>query len=94
MGRMINPPRAGESIREDILAALDLSVTEAAKQLGVARVARAASSPLSIYLPRPFSLNMRRRPGSSRSENVRRLARDSGSYRYSSGLMAMPFSRQ
>ena len=38
MGRMHNPPHPGESIREDILPALDLSVTEAAKQLGVARV--------------------------------------------------------
>jgi len=35
---MHNPPHPGESIREDILPALDLSVTEAAKQLGVARV--------------------------------------------------------
>ena len=38
MGRMHNPPHPGESIREDILPALDMSVTEAAKQLGVARV--------------------------------------------------------
>ena len=38
MGRMHNPPHPGESIREDILPALDLSVTEAARQLGVARV--------------------------------------------------------
>ncbi len=38
MGRMHNPPHPGESIREDILPALVLSVTEAAKQLGVARV--------------------------------------------------------
>jgi addiction module HigA family antidote len=35
---MFNPPHPGESIREDILPALDLSVTEAAKQLGVSRV--------------------------------------------------------
>ena len=38
MGRMFNPPHPGESIREDILPALNLSVTEAAKQLGVSRV--------------------------------------------------------
>lgn len=38
MGRMHNPPHPGVSIREDILPALGLSVTEAAKQLGVARV--------------------------------------------------------
>lgn len=35
---MHNPPHPGESIREDILPALGLSVTDAAKQLGVARV--------------------------------------------------------
>ena len=33
MGRMFNPPHPGESIREDILPALDLSVTEAAKPI-------------------------------------------------------------
>ncbi len=38
MGRMHNPPHPGQSIREDILPALGLSVTDAAKQLGVARV--------------------------------------------------------
>jgi addiction module HigA family antidote len=35
---MFNPPHPGESIREDVLAALGLSVTEASQQLGVARV--------------------------------------------------------
>ena len=34
---MYNPPHPGESLREDILPALGLSVTEAAEQLGVAR---------------------------------------------------------
>jgi addiction module HigA family antidote len=35
---MFNPPHPGESMREDILPALGLSVREAAKQLGVSRV--------------------------------------------------------
>lgn len=35
---MYNPPHPAEVIREDILPELGLSVTEAAKQLGVARV--------------------------------------------------------
>ena len=39
MGRMYNPPHPGEMLREDILPALGLSVTEAANQLGVTRVA-------------------------------------------------------
>jgi antitoxin HigA-1 len=49
---MFNPPHPGETIREDVLPALGLSVTEAAEQLGVSRVSfsrvingRAAISP-------------------------------------------------
>jgi addiction module HigA family antidote len=38
MGRMHNPPHPGESIREDILPDLGVTVTEAAKSLGVSRV--------------------------------------------------------
>ena len=52
MARMFNPPHPGETIKEDVLPALGLSVTEAARQLGVTRVAlsrvvngRAAISP-------------------------------------------------
>ena len=39
MGRMFNPPHPGESLKEDILPALGLTVTEAAHQLGVTRTA-------------------------------------------------------
>jgi len=39
MTHMHNPPHPGETLREDILPALGLSVTEAANQLGVSRVA-------------------------------------------------------
>ena len=52
MSRMYNPPHPGLTLRDDVLPALGLSVTEAAKQLGVARVTlsrvlngRAAISP-------------------------------------------------
>ena len=37
MSRIYNPPHPGETLREDILPALGLSVTEAAMQLGVGR---------------------------------------------------------
>ncbi len=37
MTRMHNPPHPGETLREDVLPALDLNVTEAAAQLGVTR---------------------------------------------------------
>lgn len=52
MNNMHNPPHPGETLREDVLPALGLSVTDAAKQLGVTRAAlsrvlneRAAISP-------------------------------------------------
>jgi len=52
MTKMYDPPHPGETLREDVLPALDLTVTEAAMQLGVTRAAlsrvlngRAAISP-------------------------------------------------
>lgn len=39
MSKMFNPPHPGETLREDVLPALGLSVAEAARQLGVSRVA-------------------------------------------------------
>lgn len=39
MSRMHNPPHPGEALREDILPALGLTVTQAAAQLGVTRAA-------------------------------------------------------
>ncbi len=52
MSRMHNPPHPGATLREDVLPALVLTVTDAAKQLGVTRAAlsrvlneRAAISP-------------------------------------------------
>lgn len=37
--RMYNPPHPGETLREDVLPELGLSIAEAARQLGVSRVA-------------------------------------------------------
>ena len=52
MARMFNPPHPGLTLRDDVLPALQLTVTQAAQQLGVSRVAlsrvlngRAAISP-------------------------------------------------
>jgi addiction module HigA family antidote len=39
MSTMHNPPHPGETLRDDVLPALGLSVTDAASQLGVTRVA-------------------------------------------------------
>lgn len=39
MSRLFHPPHPGETLREDILPALGLTVTQAAKQLGVTRSA-------------------------------------------------------
>lgn len=38
MRKMHNPPHPGETLKEDVLPALGLTVTEVAEQLGVARV--------------------------------------------------------
>jgi len=38
MRKMHNPPHPGETLKVDVLPALGLTVTEAAEQLGVARV--------------------------------------------------------
>jgi len=52
MTRMFNPPHPGLALRDDVLPALGLGVTQSAEQLGVSRVAlsrvlngRAAISP-------------------------------------------------
>jgi addiction module HigA family antidote len=39
MTQMHNPPHPGATLREDVLPALGLTVTEAARQLGVTRAA-------------------------------------------------------
>ncbi|NRO95063.1 HigA family addiction module antidote protein [Paraburkholderia sp. NMBU_R16] len=39
MSRIFNPPHLGATLREDILPALGLTVTQAAQQLGVTRSA-------------------------------------------------------
>jgi antitoxin HigA-1 len=39
MTQMLNPPHPGETLREDVLPDLGLTVTQAAAQLGVTRVA-------------------------------------------------------
>ena len=39
MTQIYNPPHPGETLREDVLPALELTVTEASKQLGVTRAA-------------------------------------------------------
>lgn len=37
MSKLHNPPHPGETLKEDVLPALGLSITEVAQQLGVAR---------------------------------------------------------
>jgi addiction module HigA family antidote len=39
MSKMHNPPHPGATLREDVLPALGLTITDAAKQLGVTRAA-------------------------------------------------------
>ncbi|HEY1057695.1 MAG TPA: HigA family addiction module antitoxin [Limnobacter sp.] len=39
MSKLFNPPHPGEKLKEDVLPALGLTVTSAANELGVSRVA-------------------------------------------------------
>lgn len=39
MNRIFNPPHPGDTLRDDVLPALGLTITEAASQLGVTRAA-------------------------------------------------------
>jgi addiction module HigA family antidote len=39
MARMFDPPHPGETLKEDILPDLGLTVTQAARQLGISRAA-------------------------------------------------------
>ncbi len=54
MSSMHNPPHPGETLKEDVLPALGLSVTEAAKALGISRVRLSrvinGKAPISIDL--------------------------------------------
>jgi len=68
MTRMHNPPHPGETLRDDVLPALGLTVTDAAAQLGVTRAAfsrvvngRAAISPeMALRLGLTCGLRSRR----------------------------------
>lgn len=61
-----NPPHVGEFVREDILAPLRLTVTDAAKALGVGRVALSTflhghaslSTAMAIRLDKAFGVSM------------------------------------
>lgn len=65
MSNMHNPPHPGETLRDDVLPALGLTVTDAAAQLGVTRAAlsrvlngKAAISPeMALRLERWLGIN-------------------------------------
>jgi antitoxin HigA-1 len=52
MNRMFNPPHPGETLREDVLPEMGLTITEAAKEMGVSRVdlSRVLNGPAAISL--------------------------------------------
>ena len=63
---MKNPPHPGDIVREDIIGALGLSVTKAAKILGVRRATlsdvtngkAAVSAEMALRLEKAFGVNM------------------------------------
>jgi len=68
---MYNPPHPGETLREDVLPALRLSVAEAARQLGVSRVALSrvlhGHAAISVDLARRLEAWLRKPNGSGPS---------------------------
>ena len=66
--QMFNPPYPAETLREDVLPALNLTVTEAAQQLGISRVALSrvlnGNAGISIELARRLELWLRKPDGS------------------------------
>ena len=71
MAKMFNPPHPGETLREDVLPALGLTVTQAAEQLGVSRVALTrvlhGHSGISVDLARRLEVWLRRPDGTGPS---------------------------
>ena len=68
---MFNPPHPGETLREDVLPALGLNVTQAAGQLGVSRVTLSrmlnGQAALSIDMARRLEQWLRHADGSGPS---------------------------
>ena len=62
--QMFYPPYPAETLREDVLPALNLTVTEAAQQLGISRVALSrvlnGNAGISIELARRLELWLRK----------------------------------
>lgn len=71
MARMFNPPHPGETLRDDVLPALGVKVTQAAEQLGVSRVALTrvlhGHAGISVDLARRLEAWLRRADGSGPS---------------------------
>lgn len=71
---MHNPPHPGETLREDVLPALGLSVAEAARQLGVSRVALSrvlhGHAAISVDLARRLEAWLRKPNGRGPSAQV------------------------
>lgn len=72
--RMHNPPHPGETLREDVLPSLGLSVAEAARQLGVSRVALSrvlhGHAAISVDLARRLELWLRKPSGKGPSAEM------------------------
>ena len=71
MAKMFNPPHPGETLRDDVLPALGVKVTQAAEQLGVSRVALTrvlhGHAGISVDLARRLEAWLRRADGTGPS---------------------------
>lgn len=80
MARMFNPPHPAGILREDVLPALGLSVTEAARQLGVSRVTLSRvlheKASISVDLARRLELWLATARGGPTAESFLRMQVD------------------
>jgi addiction module HigA family antidote len=66
MTNMHNPPHPGETLRDDVLPALGLTVTESARHLGVTRTALSCALNGRAAISRDMALRLEARLGAER----------------------------
>lgn len=80
MARMFNPPHPGLTLRDDVLPALGLTVTDAAQQLDVSRVALSRVLNGHAAISPEMALRIEARLGPERGGAARLWLAEQGAY--------------
>ncbi len=80
MAHMFNPPHPGLTLRDDVLPALGLSVTQAAQQLNVSRVALSRLLNARAALSPEMALRIEAWLGADRGGDARVWMAEQGAY--------------